>query len=135
MARGPDGDADEEPEGADAAADDDDDGEDESELTVGRIDAVVTWMRSAGIPPASIATVITAYPPVLAFSVEERLAPLSDYLAAELGVSGEALALALARRPSLLGLSVDANLRKMVDYLKSMATPNETIAEYVLRSL
>ena len=107
---------------------------DESELTVARIDAVVAWMRSAGVPPASIPAVLTAYPAVLAFDVEGRLAPLASYMA-ELGVNGEQLANAIARRPSLLGLSVTKNLRLMVEYLKSTDTPQEKILEYLLTTL
>jgi hypothetical protein len=91
-------------------------------------------MRAAGIPPASIPVVITAHPPVLAYSVEERLMPLSNYLS-ELGVSGEALAAALARRPSLLGLDVDANLRRMVDWMLSTGVSKEQVVENVLRTL
>jgi hypothetical protein len=116
-------------------AEDDDEEEDESELTCARIDAAVAWMRAAGIPPASIASVITAHPPVLAYDVAERLAPLSTYLAEALDVNGEQLAAAISRRPSILGLSVDTNLRRMVDYLLSMGTEKAKVAEHVLRTL
>jgi len=127
---------------APAAPDDEDSGSDEedarepdeAELTVARIDAVVAWMRSAGVPKASIPMVLTAYPPVLAFDVQERLEPLATYMA-ELGVDGEGLAAAIARRPSLLGLSVSKNIRLMVDYLRSVETPQDKILEYLLRSL
>jgi hypothetical protein len=121
-------------EGADEEGDDEEE-EDESELTCARIDAAVAWMRSAGIPPASIASVITAHPPVLAYDVAERLAPLSTYLAEALDVNGEQLAAAISRRPSILGLSVDTNLRRMVDYLLSMGTEKAKVAEHVLRTL
>ncbi len=107
---------------------------DESELTVARIDAVVAWMRVAGVPKASIPMVLTAYPAVLAFDVEERLDPLARYMA-ELGVDGEGLANAIARRPSLLGLSVSKNIRLMVEYLQSTNTPQDKILEYLLTTL
>jgi len=122
-------------DGSDDGSDDEESREpDESELTVARIDAVVAWMRSAGVPPASIPAVLTAYPAVLAFDVEGRLEPLARYMA-ELGVNGEQLANAIARRPSLLGLSVTKNLRLMVEYLKSTETPQEKILEYLLTTL
>ena len=121
-------------DGSDGSDDEESREPDESELTVARIDAVVAWMRSAGVPPASIPAVLTAYPAVLAFDVEGRLAPLANYMA-ELGVNGEQLANAIARRPSLLGLSVTKNLRLMVEYLKSMDTPQEKILEYLLTTL
>ena len=128
---------------ADESADDgsEDDGSDdesrepdESELTVARIDAVVAWMQLAGVPKASIPMVLTAYPAVLAFDVEERLDPLARYMA-ELGVNGEGLANAIARRPSLLGLSVSKNIRLMVEYLQSTNTPQDKILEYLLTTL
>ena len=124
------------PAAAPAAADDgsDSDGDDESELTVARIDAVVAWMRGAGIPDASIPAVLTAYPAVLAFDVAERLEPLARYMA-ELGVNGAELASAIARRPSLLGLSVNRNIRLMVEYLQSTNTPQDKILEYLLTTL
>ena len=125
-----------------AAAEDDGSGSDdegdrepdESELTVARIDAVVAWMRGAGVPAASIPVVLTAYPAVLAFDVEGRLEPLRAYMA-ELGVDGAGLANAIARRPSLLGLSVSKNIRLMVEYLQSTNTPQEKILEYLLTTL
>ena len=121
-------------DGSDGSDDEESREPDESELTVARIDAVVAWMRSAGVPPASIPAVLTAYPAVLAFDVEGRLEPLARYMA-ELGVNGEQLANAIARRPSLLGLSVTKNLRLMVEYLQSTETPQEKILEYLLTTL
>jgi hypothetical protein len=61
------------------------------------------------------AQVITAHPPVLSYSVPERLQPFWEYMAS-IGVPD--VAAAVAKRPSLLGLDVDANLRKIVDYLQ-----------------
>lgn len=77
---------------------------------------------------------IGAHPTLLAYDVEARLRPLSDYLA-ELGVSGERLATALQERPSLLGLSADKNMRIMVDYLLSTGKPLEECIDLLLKSL
>ena len=95
---------------------------------------VVEWLRSAGVPPSQVPAVIGAHPTLLAYDVESRLRPLSDYLA-ELGVSGERLATALQERPSLLGLSADKNMRVMVDYLLSTGKPLDEVIGLLLKSL
>jgi hypothetical protein len=76
---------------------------------------------------------ITDHPPLLSYSVEERLRPFWDYLQREAGIPD--VAAVVARRPSLLGLDVDNNLRRMVGYLQSVDTPPETIAKYLESSL
>ncbi len=54
--------------------------------------------------------VIAAHPPVLSYSVAERLEPFWSYMV-EIVVTD--VAAAVIGRPSLLGLDVDANLRKV----------------------
>lgn len=76
--------------------------------------------------------IITGHPPVLSYSVEERLKPFFAYLA---GVGIEDVGAVVVSRPSLLGLDVEANLRKMVDYLLYIETPPMTIVEYLSKSL
>lgn len=76
--------------------------------------------------------VIAGHPPVLSYSVEERLQPFFAYLS---GVGVPSVGAAVVSRPSLLGLEVEANLKKMVDYLLYIETPPETIAKYLSQSL
>lgn len=94
----------------------------------------MTWLRSAGVPDAQVPSVIGAHPTLLAYDVDTRLKPLSEYLS-ELGVSGERLAVALVERPSLLGLNADKNMRTMVDYLLSTGKPLDECIELLLKSL
>ena len=42
---------------------------------------VVEFLRSQGASPGTLRTVITDHPPVLCYSVEQRLAPFFEYLA------------------------------------------------------
>lgn len=76
--------------------------------------------------------VISGHPPVLSYSVPERLEPFWDYLTS-IGVQD--VAKAVISRPSLFGLEVDANLRKIVEYLQYIETPPETIVKYVVESI
>jgi len=127
-------------EEAATAEEEEEEGEEEEEeaddeLTVAHIDAVAGWLRDIGVEPAAIPAVITGYPAVLAFSVPERLAPLSTFLREELGVPGADLAAALVLRPSLLGLDPSTALRRIVDFLRSTGAPREQIVEQLLRSV
>jgi hypothetical protein len=105
-----------------------------SDLTLAQVKGVVEWLRSAGVPPSQVPAVIGAHPTLLAYDVETRLAPLSDFLT-ELGVSGDQLATALQERPSILGLSADKNMRVMVDYLLSTGKPKDEVIGLLLKSL
>ena len=63
-------------------------------------------------PPSQI---VSGHPPVLSYSVSDRLGPFWDYMTS-IGVAD--VGAAVVSRPSLLGLDVDANLRKIVEYLQ-----------------
>lgn len=93
---------------------------------------VVEFMRMHGVSVADVPKVISAHPPVLSYSVPERLEPFWAYLS-EIGVVD--VAAAVMSRPSLLGLGVDANLRKIVEYLRYTETPPETIVKYLVESI
>ncbi|EFJ42454.1 hypothetical protein VOLCADRAFT_97478 [Volvox carteri f. nagariensis] len=93
---------------------------------------VVDFLLSRGVSVGEIAKVISGHPPVLSYSVPDRLEPFWDYLTS-VGVAN--VAQAVINRPSLLGLEVDANLRKIVEYLQYTETPPETIVKYVLESI
>jgi hypothetical protein len=82
--------------------------------------------------PAAALQIISGHPPVLSYSVEERLRPFWEYMAS-IGVKDVGAAVVI--RPSLLGLDVDNSLRKIVDYLKYVETPTEKIIEYLTRSI
>jgi len=95
----------------------------------------VCLYRAANGPsprPRPLLQIISAHPPVLCYSVPERLEPFWSYLT-ELGVPD--VKVTVLRQPSLLGLEVDGNLRKMVEYLASVDTPPETIVKYLVTSL
>lgn len=80
----------------------------------------------------NVLQIIATHPPVLSYSVSERLAPFFDYLSS-IGVKD--VAATVVARPSLLGLDVEGNLKKMVDYLIYIETPIDTIVKYLQESL
>ena len=76
--------------------------------------------------------VITKHPPVLSYSVEDRLKPFWSFLA-EIGVS-DPMRLVLAR-PTLLGLDADKNLRAIVGYLQANDHSTEDICRLLETSI
>mmetsp|Transcript_23839 Transcript_23839/g.59116 ORF Transcript_23839/g.59116 Transcript_23839/m.59116 type:complete len:225 (-) Transcript_23839:53-727(-) len=95
---------------------------------------VVEFLEDQGVAFAGIGRLVCAHPPVLAYSVDRRLAPLFAYLA-ELGLETEAVVANLTRRPNLLGLDPDQNMRKMVDYLMSAGNTQEEALTFLLKTL
>ena len=59
--------------------------------------------------------VVTEHPPVLSYSVDNRLKPFMLYLK-EIGIAEPAKT--VLQRPTLLGLDADKNLRSIVGYLQ-----------------
>ncbi len=72
------------------------------------------------------------HPPVLSYSVTERIQPILTYLEQRLELDP---AQAIVARPSLLGLSVEDNLERMVGYLQDNGYTKEQIAEFLCSSL
>jgi hypothetical protein len=93
---------------------------------------VIDFLTARGLKPQDVVAVVTGHPPVLSYSVPDRLAPFWDYLAGEVGVPD--VGAALVKRPSLLGLDL-GSLEKIVGYLKSVDTPPETIVKYMLTTI
>lgn len=60
--------------------------------------------------------VVSRHPPVLSYSVQDRLKPFMNFLA-EIGVPDPVHT--VLQRPSLLGLDADKNLRSIVGYLQA----------------
>ncbi|KIY95288.1 hypothetical protein MNEG_12675 [Monoraphidium neglectum] len=93
---------------------------------------VVEYLKSRGLSTPEVVAVVAGHPPVLSYSVEERLAPFWDYMQDTVGLQD--VGAVIAKRPSLLGLDL-SNLEKIVGYLKSVDTPPETIVKYMMTSI
>ncbi|KXZ51865.1 hypothetical protein GPECTOR_11g301 [Gonium pectorale] len=93
---------------------------------------VVDFLLAKGMSVGDVTKVISGHPPVLSYSVSDRLEPFWSYLAS-IGVPD--VGAAVVSRPSLLGLDVNANLRKIVEYLQYTETPTETIVKYVTETI
>ncbi|CAG9463889.1 unnamed protein product [Pedinophyceae sp. YPF-701] len=93
---------------------------------------VVEYLRTLGLDEEEVCSVILEHPPVLCYSVEERLKPLVDFLA---GIDIEDPGRVLVARPSLMGLDVDASLRRIVGYLEANDYTPQDIAEYLSKSI
>lgn len=76
--------------------------------------------------------VISRHPPVLSYSVEDRLKPFMLFLA-EIGVPDPVYT--VLQRPSLLGLDADKNLRAIVGYLQNNDHSIEAICHMLETSI
>ncbi len=94
--------------------------------------ASVFRRTAAGLTIRVMTQVISEHPPVLCYSLEERLKPFFDYLE-EIGI--EQPGKTIQARPTLLGLEADKNLRKIVDYLQHNEYTHEQIVSYMETSL
>ena len=109
-------------------------GDADAPFGVQEMSAVVDFLEERGVKKDDIGALVTRHPPVLAYSVERRLAPLFAYLG-ELGMDTDQVVENLTRRPNLLGLDPDQNMRRMVDYLMSNGSSQEEALEYLLKTL
>ncbi|PNW72907.1 hypothetical protein CHLRE_14g611200v5 [Chlamydomonas reinhardtii] len=93
---------------------------------------VIDFLLEKGVSVGDVVKIVSGHPPVLSYSVSDRLGPFWDYMTS-IGVAD--VGAAVVSRPSLLGLDVDANLRKIVEYLQYTETPPETIVQYICKSI
>ena len=76
--------------------------------------------------------VIIQHPPVLSYSIENRLQPFMSFLK-EIGIAEPAQT--VMQRPTLLGLDADKNLRAIVGYLQENGHSPEDIAHMLQTSI
>jgi len=76
--------------------------------------------------------VIMQHPPVLSYSIENRLQPFMSFLR-EIGIVEPAQT--VLQRPTLLGLDADKNLRAIVGYLQENGHSAEDIAHLLQTSI
>lgn len=69
--------------------------------------------------------VVTQHPPVLSYSIENRLQPFMAFLK-EIGIADPAQT--VLQRPTLLGLDADNSLRAIVGYLQENGHSSEEVA-------
>ncbi|GMH45525.1 hypothetical protein BSKO_13482 [Bryopsis sp. KO-2023] len=93
---------------------------------------LVAFLKGYDMSNEEVARVITMHPPILCYSIEERIEPLVTYLK---GVGLKEPIKSLVQRPSLFGLEVDASLEKIVGYLKEKDYSEEAIANILENSI
>ncbi|MEW5302561.1 MAG: hypothetical protein WDW38_002292 [Sanguina aurantia] len=81
---------------------------------------------------SDVIKIVSRHPPVLSYSVPDRLQPFFEYMKS-IGVTD--VGAVIVARPSLLGLDVNNNLKKIVEYLQYVDTPTETIIKYLETSI
>ncbi|KAI5055915.1 hypothetical protein GOP47_0029436 [Adiantum capillus-veneris] len=79
-------------------------------LTYGtaKIEAAVAFLHAAGLSSADVGVIMSRFPHIVSFSVEEKLEPTVEFLKS-IGVHD--VALFLKRSPQVLGYSVEGNLK------------------------
>ncbi|MCO5550631.1 hypothetical protein L7F22_004120 [Adiantum nelumboides] len=85
-------------------------------LTYGmpKIEATMTFLHAAGLSSADVGTIISRFPHIVSFNVEEKLEPTLEFLKS-IGVRD--VALFLKKSPQVLGYSVEGNIRPTVRFL------------------
>lgn len=96
------------------------------------IKPVVGFFTSLGLSYTQVRQVILLHPPVISYSVTERLAPFLESLET-MGLPDPIKV--VLRRPSLLGLSNRDNLSRIVSYLLDSGHSMEEVAEMVATSV
>ena len=92
----------------------------------------MTYFISSDLCPNVYAQVVSRHPPVLSYSVDDRLKPFMAFLA-EIGVPDPVHT--VLQRPSLLGLDADKNLRSIVGYLQTHDHTIESICHLLETSI
>ncbi|KAK9811923.1 hypothetical protein WJX72_012502 [[Myrmecia] bisecta] len=93
---------------------------------------VVEFLQSQGLSKSEVIRVISEHPPVLSYSVQERLQPFCEYLSS-IGIPSPGQM--LVKRPSLLGLKVEDSLQRMVGYLQANDYSLEQIIKFLETTL
>ncbi|KAK9794635.1 hypothetical protein WJX73_004363 [Symbiochloris irregularis] len=102
-------------------------------LTVeGDIQPVLNYLASLGLTKRQIIKVISAHPPVLCYSPEQRLKPFFDILR-NAGIPDPVKT--MVQRPSMLGIEPDQGLRRIIGYLRESGQSPDAIAELLATSI
>lgn len=91
------------------------------------MEPVVAFLEGQGLSVRQVAAVVTEHPPVLSYSIPDRLSPLMTYLDT---VGVQDVPKVIATRPSILGLETE-NIRLIVDYLQANEYTPEQVSEYL----
>lgn len=86
---------------------------------------VCQFLQSQGLSEQQIVEVVTQHPPVLSYSIENRLQPFMAFLK-EIGIADPAQT--VLQRPTLLGLDADNSLCAIVGYLQENGHSSEEVA-------
>ncbi|KAL0021386.1 hypothetical protein WJX77_010953 [Trebouxia sp. C0004] len=93
---------------------------------------VCKFLQSQGLSQEQVVQVIMQHPPVLSYSIENRLQPFMSFLR-DVGIVEPAQT--VLQRPTLLGLDTDKNLRAIVGYLQENGHSAEDIAHLLQTSI
>eukprot|EP00250_Pteridium_aquilinum_P016477 c23122_g1_i1 orf=535-2121(+) len=85
-------------------------------LTYGKakLQVAVAFLHEAGLSSADVGFIVTRFPHVVSFSVEEKLTPTLEFLKS-MGVKD--VALFLRKSPQVLGYSVEGNMKPTIRFL------------------
>ncbi|KAL3159632.1 hypothetical protein ABBQ38_010042 [Trebouxia sp. C0009 RCD-2024] len=93
---------------------------------------VCHFLQSQGLSEQEVVEVVSKHPPVLSYSVDNRLQPFMSYMK-EIGIAEPAKA--ILQRPTLLGLDADKNLKAIVGYLQDNGHSTEDICHLLQTSI
>ncbi|CAN0924668.1 Transcription termination factor MTERF5, chloroplastic [Linum grandiflorum] len=94
-----------------------------------KVEAVVKFLHEMGVSAENIGKLLTRYPNIMSYSVEDNLRPTAEYFSSlEVDVG-----LLLHRSPSTFGLSVEKNLKPITEFFLEKGYTKEDIRTMILR--
>lgn len=77
-----------------------------------KLNTTVDFLHETGVPPENVGKILTRYPNIISYSVEDKLKPTVQYFRS-IGVD---VAHLLYRSPQTFGLSVESNIKPVTDF-------------------
>ena len=105
-----------------------------STITVAEVEKVVDYFIEFGFSGSEVNQIVTAFPQVLCYPVEERIMLLFDYLSDTVGFSDTDLRNMILQRPNILGLT-GGQLEQMIGFFLANGSSKEEIMRLLQTSL
>jgi len=105
-----------------------------STITVAEVEKVVDYFIEVGFSGSQVNQIVTAFPQVLCYPVEERIMLLFDYLSDTVGFAHSDLRDMILHRPNILGLTC-GQVEQMIGFFLANGSSNDEIMQLLQTSL
>eukprot|EP00890_Picochlorum_soloecismus_P002065 jgi/Picsp_1/285/NSC_00284-R1_protein len=105
-----------------------------STITVAEVEKVIDYFVEFGFSGSEVNQLVTAFPQVLCYPVEERIKLLFDYLSDTVGFGHSELRNMILHRPNILGLT-GSQVEQMIGFFLANGSSKEEIVRLLQTSL